>query len=110
MAIALLDNDSLTLVHFPAIFKQRATVAFSNFRDSFSEHMWQVDAVHPKVAFVENRLIARYHGPLREKGCTIVAMDPLADDEKLEGVYSFWELVHTPTPSVFSDNQQLWTT
>ncbi|HWU26207.1 MAG TPA: AMP-binding protein [Rhizomicrobium sp.] len=95
VAIAMVDNDNLTLLHFPTIFKQEAAIAFTNFRDSFAEHMWQVDFIKPRVVFVENRLLETHYQALRERNCTIVAMDPLEPQERLPGVLSFWELLET---------------
>lgn len=94
VAIAMVDNDSLTLLHFPTVFKQEATIAFSNFRDSHAEHLWQVDLVKAKVVFLENKLLPLYHADLAQRGCTIVVMDPLSEAEKLPGVLSFWDLVN----------------
>lgn len=93
VAVAMVDNDNLTLVHFPTVFKQEATIAFMNFRDSEAEHMWQIDFVRPKVVFIENKLVPLYHQRLVERTCTIVAMDPLTDAERRPGVLDFWELV-----------------
>jgi fatty-acyl-CoA synthase len=93
IAVAMLDNDNLSLLHFPTVFKQEATVAFTNFRDSYAEQMWQVDLTKPRVVFVENKLLATHYEALRERGCTIVAMDPLDNAERREGVLDFWSLV-----------------
>ncbi|RYE42717.1 MAG: long-chain fatty acid--CoA ligase [Hyphomicrobiales bacterium] len=93
VAIAIVDNDNLILLHFPTIFKQEATFAFSNFRDSHTEHLWQVDLVKAKVAFLENKLVPLYHAELTERGCMIVAMDALKEEERLPGVLSFWDLL-----------------
>jgi acyl-CoA synthetase (AMP-forming)/AMP-acid ligase II len=93
VAIAIVDNDSLSLLHFATAFKQEAAIAFSNFRDSFAEHMWQTDSVKPRVAFIENKLLATYYPALKERGCVIVAMDPLAAEDRLPGVLMFWDLV-----------------
>ena len=93
VVLAMVENDNLSLLHLPTIFKQEATVAFSNFRESKSEHLWQADFVKASVVFLENKLIASYHAEFTARGCKMVAMDPLQEDEKLPGVYSFWELV-----------------
>jgi fatty-acyl-CoA synthase len=93
VAIAMVNNDNLVLLHFPTIFKQEATIAFSNFRDSYTEHLWQIDLVSPRVVFLENSLVPAYHEELSKRGCTIVAMDPLREEERLPGVLSFWDLV-----------------
>jgi fatty-acyl-CoA synthase len=58
--LIMLDNDNLSLLHFPLIFKQEATFAFSNQRDAVAEHVWQLDYLKPKVVFLETRMIAAY--------------------------------------------------
>src|SRR5262249_32655134 len=50
-ALLILNNDSLSLLHAPAIFKQPAAFAFSNMRDSKEEHLWQIEYLRPKVVF-----------------------------------------------------------
>lgn len=91
VALTILDNDNLTLLHFPTIFKQECMVAFSNFRDSKNEHLWQVDLVEPKVVFIETSLLDAYYEPLRKKNCTIIVMDKI--DVLPVGVHYFWNLV-----------------
>src|SRR3974390_1048783 len=93
VALAIADNDNLTLLHFPTVFKQEATIAFTNFRESFTEHIYQVDLVKPRVVFLENKLLAAYYQALVDRNCTIVLMDPLGAQERLPGVLSFWDLV-----------------
>jgi fatty-acyl-CoA synthase len=95
VAVAIVDNDNLTLLHFPTVFKQEATIAFANFRESLGEHMWQVDLTRPRVVFVENRLLETHYEALKERGCIMVAMDPLRDEERLAGVVDFWNLVES---------------
>jgi acyl-coenzyme A synthetase/AMP-(fatty) acid ligase len=89
-ALLILDNDSLGLVHFPAIFKQPATFAFSNMRDSKEEHLWQIEYLRPKVVFIETQMLAAYHDMLTSHGCTIVVMDHAGDLP--QGVHCFWDL------------------
>jgi len=89
--LLILDNDNLSLMMFPTVLKQEATVAMTNLRDSLDEHTRQVEQVRPKVVFIETRLLERYHAMLHERGCQIVAMD--APDVALPGVWSFWDLV-----------------
>jgi acyl-CoA synthetase (AMP-forming)/AMP-acid ligase II len=86
----IIENDNLALLHFPMFFKQAATAAFTNYRDSMEEHFRQIDFLGPKVVFLELPLLGAYAAPLRERGITIVAMDtpPAGAD-----VHSFWELV-----------------
>lgn len=90
-ALLILDNDNLSLLHFPTIFKQEAAICFSNLRDSRAEHFAQVDLITPKVIFLESKLAADYHAELRGRGCRIIAMDDvpgLPPDIEL-----FWHLV-----------------
>ena len=54
--LLILENDNLSLLHFPAIFKQEATFVFSNLRDSPEEQARQIDHVRPKIEFIEKRL------------------------------------------------------
>ena len=57
--LLILENDNLSLLHFPAIYKQAATVVFSNLRDSPEEQARQIDHVRPKLVFIETRLVAQ---------------------------------------------------
>ncbi len=89
--LSILENDNLSLVHLWTSFKGEAISAWTNYRDSIDEHLWQVELIGPKVVFVENELLASHHQMLRERGVTIVCMDPLA--EPMDGVHYFWELL-----------------
>ena len=87
----ILDNDNLSLLHFPVAWKQEGTFVFTNFRDSAEEHAWQIDLVKPKAVILEAAMVDRYYELLRAHGCAIVAMDPLPSPR--EGVLDFWQLV-----------------
>jgi fatty-acyl-CoA synthase len=89
--LCVLQNDNLSLLHLPTIFKGAATAAYSNYRDSLEELAWQVQAVKPKVAFIENALLKTHAGMFREAGVTIVCMDPLS--EPADGVLYFGDLL-----------------
>jgi fatty-acyl-CoA synthase len=78
-AMLILENDSLSLIHFPAIFKQEAMFAFCNIRDSPEEHARQIDHVNPKVVFIETRMLRTHYDMLRGKGCAIVVMEGAPD-------------------------------
>jgi len=67
VALAIADNDNLTLLHFPTVFKQEATIAFTNSRESFTEHIYQVDFVKPRVVFLESKLLETYYQALVER-------------------------------------------
>jgi acyl-CoA synthetase (AMP-forming)/AMP-acid ligase II len=87
----ILENDNLSLLHFPAIYKQEATFVFSNLRDSQEEQARQIDHVRPKFVFIETRLVAEYRDMLAGRGCTVVAMDRSPDLP--HDVACFWDLV-----------------
>lgn len=74
--LCILDNDNLALLHAWTAFKGEAAVAWTNYRDSFEEHLWQVDWLEPKAMFLESKLVELYYPALRERGITIVSMDP----------------------------------
>jgi fatty-acyl-CoA synthase len=90
-ALLILENDNLSLLHFPAIYKQPATVVFSNLRDSPEEQARQIDHVKPKLVFIETRLVAQYRDLLAGRGCLLVAMDRSPDLPR--DVPCFWDLV-----------------
>jgi fatty-acyl-CoA synthase len=92
--LLVLENDNLSLMQFPTIYKQLGTAVMANLRESIEELEWQVALFRPKVAFVENRLLPSHAMMLRTHGCRIVAMDPLTDDEKssFPDVLDFWDL------------------
>jgi acyl-CoA synthetase (AMP-forming)/AMP-acid ligase II len=100
----ILENDNLSLLHAWTALKGEAAAAFTNYRDSFDEHVWQIDFIRPKVVFVENALIERYHGMLRERGITVVCMDQ--PDAPRAGLLYLWDLlegVPDVNPGVESD-------
>lgn len=89
--LLILENDNLTLLHFPTFLKQEATAVMSNLRDSPEEHRRQVEYIQPKVVFIENHLLETHLGMLQSAGCTVVAMDQLA--APIPGVLCFWDLI-----------------
>ncbi len=91
--INLLNQDSMSLLHVPTIFKGPVTGAWTNYRDSFDEHAWQVERCEPKVAFVENDLLDTRFEMLREHGVTVVCMDE--PTESADGLLTFWDLVNS---------------
>jgi acyl-CoA synthetase (AMP-forming)/AMP-acid ligase II len=92
--LLILDNDNLSLMMFPTVLKQEATVAMTNLRDPLEEHARQVRQVTPKVVFLESRLLESYYDTLRGLGCDIVVMDTPATPLPA-GVHAFWDLVET---------------
>ena len=89
--LLILENDNLSLLHFPAIYKQEATFVFSNLRDSPEEQARQIDQVRPKLVFIETRLVAQYRDLLTGRDCRLVAMDRSPDLPR--DVPCFWDLV-----------------
>ena len=93
--INILQNDNLSLLHVWTIFKGEASCGFTNYRDSVEEHAWQIDIVKPKLAFIENSVLPSHYEMLRERGISVVCMDPLDEAARqLENVYYFWDLVN----------------
>ena len=89
--LCILENDNLSLLHVWTAFKGEAAGAFTNFRDSMDEHLWQVDFIKPKVVFVENALLDRYFDRLRALGALVVCMDP--PQAQRDGLLYFWDLL-----------------
>ncbi len=89
----ILENDSMSLLSFPTLFKSNQIGAWANFRDSTEEHLRMVDFVKAKAVFIERALLDKYYTELCQRGVKIVVMDPLA--EARAGVYYFWDLVES---------------
>jgi fatty-acyl-CoA synthase len=87
----ILENDNISLIHHWTIFKGEAAAAFTNYRDSIEEHLWQIDWIEPKVVFVETVLLERYYESLHRRGIQIVCMDPMST--KRADLHYFWDLV-----------------
>lgn len=92
----ILENDNLSLLHFPTYLKQYATAAMCNLRDSLDEHRWQAELLRPKVALIETALVPSHAPMLQELGCTVIAMDPLDGEthDRFPEVLQFWDLVN----------------
>jgi acyl-CoA synthetase (AMP-forming)/AMP-acid ligase II len=89
--LLILENDNLSLLHFPMFLKQEGTAVMSNLRDSVEEHRWQVELVKPKVVFIENHLLDSHVEMLQAAGCIVVAMDKMA--RPIPEVLQFWDMV-----------------
>ena len=89
--LCLLENDNLSLFHVWTALKGDSGVVWTNFRDSFDEHCWQIDFIQPKAVFIETALLERYLPFLEERGIRVVCMDPPA--EPIDGVDCFWDLL-----------------
>lgn len=88
--LCILDNDNLSLLHAPTVLKGAAAAAWTNYRDSFDEHCWQIEWIAPKAVFLERELVDRYYAVLRERGIMIVSMDPCPG---FADVHYFWDLL-----------------
>lgn len=102
--LCILENDSLSLLHAWTALKGEAAACWANFRDAIDEHRWQVDFIRPQVVFIENSLIETHYPMLRERGITVVCMDPPAAPR--DGLLSFNDLlegVPDTNPGVESD-------
>ena len=105
--LCILENDNLSLLHTWTALKGEAAAAFTNYRDAFAEHVWQVDFIRPKVVFIENALVERYLPMLRERDITAVCMD--RPDAAQDGLLHFWDLlegVDDRDPSIESETTQ----
>lgn len=92
----ILENDNLSLMRLPLMFKHESILALTNLRDSQEEHQWQAEYIRPQAAFIETRLLDT-HGPfLRALGCKIIVMDPPSPEQlsRFPGIYSFWDIVN----------------
>lgn len=89
--INILENDNLSLLHLPTIFKSDVTGAFTNYREPLSEHLWQIECAQAKVVFIEGELVEDYYPEIHGRGLKLISMDPV--DEPREGLYYFWDLV-----------------
>lgn len=99
--LLVLDNDNMSLMQFPTLFKQPGTAAMGNLRDSAIEHRWQAELIQPKAVFLETRLLGTHAAMFRELGCTVVVMDPpsVEDRDRFPEVISFWDIVDDASDS-----------
>jgi acyl-CoA synthetase (AMP-forming)/AMP-acid ligase II len=88
--INLAENDNCSLVNM-WMLKGAVTGAWLNYRDSYEEHVRQIEKVKPKLAFVEVDLVEKYYPLLHGMGCEVVSMDDPSEEK--EGLHYFWDLV-----------------
>jgi fatty-acyl-CoA synthase len=104
--IAILDNDSVSLLSFFTAVKGEACACYTNCTDSLEDQARQIDFVKPKVVFIEARLLATHYALLAERGVAIVSMDP--PPPELADVLHFWDLlegVSDDNPNVVHDDR-----
>jgi acyl-CoA synthetase (AMP-forming)/AMP-acid ligase II len=105
--LAILHNDSLSLLSFFTAFKGEAPGCYTNTTDTLETQAHQIDLTRPKVAFVEAELLPTHYALLRDKGLTVVSMDP--PPAEFPDVLSFWSLlegVSDGNPNVIHDDRR----
>jgi acyl-CoA synthetase (AMP-forming)/AMP-acid ligase II len=104
--LCILNNDNLSVVSFFTAFKGEACACYTNTTDTLSEQGRQIDLVKPKVVFIEAALLPTHHPLLKERGLTIVSMDPPPGE--FPDVLDFWTLldgVSDDNPNVVHDDR-----
>ena len=88
----LLENDNNSLFGFWTL-KSLPSAMWFNYRDSFEEHLYQIDYLNPKILFVEKEIIEKpnYYKAFRDRGIKAISMEKT--EQELEGVYYFWDLI-----------------
>lgn len=90
--VNLLENDNISILsHW--LWKGEATGAWLNYRDSFEEHLYQIEYVNPKIIFLENAILekASYYKALKERNIEMIVMDK--PSEERPGVHYLWDLL-----------------
>lgn len=90
----LLENDNNSLFSM-WMLKGLSAGLWLNYRDSFDEHMYQIDYLNPKIIFIEKEMLEKesYYKALKERNIEMISMDKL--DHNLEGVHYFWDLIES---------------
>jgi fatty-acyl-CoA synthase len=105
--LCILNNDSLSLLSQFTAFKGEARVCYTNATDTLEVQASQLDLVKPKVVFIEAALLPTHHALLRQRGITVVSMDPPPAD--FPDVLDFWSLlegIDDCNPNVVHDDRQ----
>jgi len=105
--LSILNNDSLSLLSFFTAFKGEACACYTNTTDTLDAQARQIDLVKPKVVFVEAELLATHYALLKERGLTIVSMDP--PPAEFPDVLHFWTLLEGASddnPGVVHDDRK----
>ncbi len=89
--LAILHNDSLSLLSFFTAYKGEACGCYTNTTDTLEAQDRQIGLVRPKVVFIERELLATHHALLQRHGLTIVSMDPAPAG--FDDVHHFWDLL-----------------
>jgi len=105
--MTILHNDSLSLLSFFTAYKGEACGCYTNTTDTLETQAHQIEVVKPKVVFLEAELLPTHHALLKERGLTIVSMDPPAAE--FPDVLHFWTLlegVSDANPDVVHDDRR----
>jgi acyl-CoA synthetase (AMP-forming)/AMP-acid ligase II len=105
--LTMLHNDSLSLLSFFTAYKGEACACYTNTTDTLETQAHQIDLVKPKVVFIEAELLPTHHALLKERGLTIVSMDP--PPVEFADVLHFWTLlegVSDGNPDIVHDDRK----
>jgi len=105
--LCILHNDSLSLLSFFTALKGDACGCYTNTTDTLEAQAHQIGLVKPKVVFIEAELLPTHYALLKERGLTIVSMDPPQD--AFPDALHFWELlegVSDENPNVVNDDRR----
>ena len=105
--VCMLNNDSLSLLSFYTAFKGDACGCYTNATDTLETQAAQLDLVKPKVVFIEAALLPTHYALLKERGVTIVSMDPAPGE--FADVLHFWSLLEGASdanPNVVNDDRE----
>jgi acyl-CoA synthetase (AMP-forming)/AMP-acid ligase II len=105
--LSILHNDSISLLSFFTAFKGEACACCTNTTDTLEAQARQIDLVKPKVVFIERELLPTHHALLKERGLTVVSMDP--PPAEFPDVLHFWTLlegISDANPNVVHDDRQ----
>ena len=105
--VCMLNNDSLSLLSFYTAFKGDACGCYTNATDTIETQAAQLDLVKPKVVFIEAALLPTHYALLKERGVTIVSMDPAPGE--FADVLHFWSLLEGASdanPNVVNDDRE----
>src|SRR5699024_10603793 len=88
----LLENENNSLFSM-WMLKGLPSGLWLNYRDSFDEHMYQIDYLNPKILFIEKEMLEKeeYYQALQDRKIEMICMDQL--ETELEGVHYFWDLI-----------------
>ena len=105
--LCILNNDNLSVLSFFTAFKGEACACYTNTTDALDDQARQIDLVKPKVVFIEATLLPTHYALLKERGLTVVSMDPPPGE--FADVLHFWALLEGASddnPNVVHDDRK----